>query len=404
MAGSLTYGFRLCLVLAAVLASGEPTQDEIKRKEAELARIRTEIEEYENKIEESESKEKKSLETLDYYEKQTSLIRQLIKQLKGEEKALQKDIDDTRSSIGELGEQLRALKDHYASYVSSVYKYGRMYDLELLFSAKSINQLYVRAEYLKRFSEQRQRDLKKIRTKRSQLQKENATLGQKLKQERKLLEEKTREEKRLSRKMEDRKKILSEIRTDKNSYRKEVARRREAAKELENLITDLIEKERLRKEREAELARARGTAVPDEVIPSAGLFESRKGRLQWPVKSGRLAARFGEQVHPQLKTVTQNTGIDIRVPEGTEVVAIADGDVSRVWWLPSFGSLIILNHNNGYRTVYAQLSEILVGEGQRVGEGDMIAKTGESLTGPSLHFEIWKEREKQDPEVWLRKR
>ncbi|MEE9288928.1 MAG: M23 family metallopeptidase, partial [Bacteroidota bacterium] len=85
-------------------------------------------------------------------------------------------------------------------------------------------------------------------------------------------------------------------------------------------------------------------------------------------------------------------------------VAVADGDVSRIWWLPSFGSLIIVNHYNGYRTVYAQLSEILVTEEQRVAEGDVIARTGESLSGPSLHFEIWKEREKQNPETWLRKK
>lgn len=400
----LTNGTWLCLVLGVALAFGGPTQDEIKKKEAELARIRSEIEEYEKKIQESQSKEKKSLQTLDYYGKQAGLLRQLIKQLEVEEKTLRRDIGKTRNSIGELGNQLKALKDHYASYVTSVYKYGRMYDLELLLSAGSINQLYVRAEYLKRFSKQRQRDLRKIGTKRSQLQRENTTLQKKLQQEQKLLEEKTREEKRLAKKTENRKKILSDIRRDKNSYRKEITRRRKAAKKLESLITHLIEQERLRKEREAALALARGTAAPEEVIPPAGLFESRKGKLQWPVKKGKLTARFGNQVHPELKTVTQNTGIEIRVPEGTDVVAIADGDVSRIWWLPSFGSLIILNHNNGYRTVYAQLSDILVSEGQSVAEGDVIAKTGESLSGPSLHFEIWKEREKQNPEAWLSKR
>lgn len=396
-----TYCTILFLLFAGAAVRTGQTQDEIKKKEAELAKIRTEIEEYEKKIKESESKERKSLETLDYYEKQTGLLRRLISQLKTEEKALQADIEKTRSSIRDLGDKLKALANHYAHYVSSVYKYGRMFDLELLLSARSINQLYVRAEYLKRFSAQRQRDLKKIRTNRSLLLKENATLQKKLQDERKLLEEKTREEGRLAKKTEYRKRTLVEIRRDKNAYRKEVDRRRDAAKDLENIVADLIEKERIRREREAELARMRGGAGASEEIPLDARFESRRGKLQWPVRNGRLASRFGNQVHPQLKTVTQNTGIDIRVPEGSDVVAVSDGDVSRIWWLPSFGTLVILNHNNGYRTVYAQLSEVLVAEGQRVSEGQVIAKSGESLSGPSLHFEVWKEREKQDPEDWL---
>ena len=394
----------MCLVLAVVLAFGAPRQDKIRKKETELARIRTEIEEYEKKIEKSESRERKSLETIDYYERQISLVQQLVRQLKVEERALQRDIGKTKASILELGEQLEALKDHYANHVKSVYKYGRMHNLELLLSAKSINQLYVRAEYFKRFSAQRERDLTNLRTKRSQLHTETTTLQEKLEQERKLFNEKTREEKRLARKTENRKNILRVIRRDRNNYRKEVARRRDAAKNLESMIADLIEKERLEGDRKAALALASSTAYPEEVITSIALFESQKGKLQWPVQKGKLDSRFGRNVHPKLKTVTQNTGIDIRVREGSDVVAVADGDVSRIWWLPSFGSLIIVNHNKGYRTVYAQLSEILVTEGQRVAEGDVIGRTGESLSGPSLHFEIWKEREKQNPETWLRKK
>ncbi|HLX12588.1 MAG TPA: M23 family metallopeptidase, partial [Bacteroidota bacterium] len=97
----------------------------------------------------------------------------------------------------------------------------------------------------------------------------------------------------------------------------------------------------------------------------------------------------------------QNTGIDIKLPVGSEVSAIAPGDVSAISWLPSFGNLVIVDHSNGYRTVYAHLSEITVTEGQRIGEGAEIGKSGEGLSGPRLHFEIWKEREKQDPESWL---
>ena len=83
---------------------------------------------------------------------------------------------------------------------------------------------------------------------------------------------------------------------------------------------------------------------------------------------------------------------------------MADGEVSVLSFIPGFGNVLILNHYDGYRTVYAHLSDIGVAESDRVREGEIIAKSGDSIAGSVLHFEIWKEREKQDPEWWLAKR
>jgi murein DD-endopeptidase MepM/ murein hydrolase activator NlpD len=119
------------------------------------------------------------------------------------------------------------------------------------------------------------------------------------------------------------------------------------------------------------------------------------------VSEGRIVARFGNQRHPTLKTVSQNTGIDIAVRSGSPVMSVARGEVATIWWLPSFGNLVILNHSGGYRTVYSHLAEIHVAEGQEVAEGEVIGESGESVDGPRLHFEIWKGKEKQNPEAWL---
>jgi murein hydrolase activator len=96
-----------------------------------------------------------------------------------------------------------------------------------------------------------------------------------------------------------------------------------------------------------------------------------------------------------------NTGIDIQVKAGSTVSTVADGEVSTILWYPSYGNLLIINHHNGYRTVYTHLAEISVTEGQRVKEGERIGTSGEAIDGPRLHFELWKEREKQNPEHWL---
>jgi len=109
-------------------------------------------------------------------------------------------------------------------------------------------------------------------------------------------------------------------------------------------------------------------------------------------------------VHPILKTVTLNYGVDIAVPENSPVKAVADGVVSKIFWLPSFENLIILTHDGGFRTVYANLSDILVNEGETVKAGQVIGRSGDSFEGSIVHFEIWYERQQQNPELWLSKK
>jgi murein DD-endopeptidase MepM/ murein hydrolase activator NlpD len=119
------------------------------------------------------------------------------------------------------------------------------------------------------------------------------------------------------------------------------------------------------------------------------------------VSEGTVVAHFGNQRHPTLKTITQNIGVDIAVKPGSDVRSVAGGEVATIWWLPSFGNLIIVHHYGGYRTIYSHLAEILVAEGQKVAEGEVLGVSGESIDGPRLHFEIWKDREKLNPEHWL---
>ncbi|MBI3364224.1 MAG: peptidoglycan DD-metalloendopeptidase family protein [Ignavibacteriae bacterium] len=391
----------LTLILLAFGATiVRPQQDELKRKRSQLEKLRTEINKYEERIKEREKKEHATLDLLDTYDRQATLLRKLIGKLHDEEQSIEKDINETRNTIDELNSQASFLKRHYAQYVTAAYKFGRTYDLELLLASKSFNQMLVRAEYLKRFSEQRKRDLDKLDTRKSQMEQESEKLQSQLMQQRKLIDEKAKEESRLAAQAKKRKRMLTDIRKDKKNYQREMTRKLSAAKEMEQLIARLVDQDRARREREAK--EKTGKSADHEKMAATGTgFESRRGRLRWPVAGGRIVARFGAQEHPVLHTVTQNPGIDISVPVGTSVMSIADGEVSAIWWLPSFGNLVIVNHKNGYRSVYAHLSDITVSEGEPVGEGGQVGRSGEALSGARLHFEIWKDREKQDPEQWL---
>jgi septal ring factor EnvC (AmiA/AmiB activator) len=447
------------LLLVAGVQCVRASDTDIRKKEKALQQLRTEIEAYEKRIRDSEHKEKITLERLDDMEHQVTLLQALLGQLQHETLRLRTDIDTTQNTIAFFEAQLSYLQAHYARYVTSVYKYGRVRDFETLLSSKSINQLYIRLEYLKYFTQQRKHDVDQIREKKKLLEGQRAALEEKLLTERELLDEKQTEGKNLLAKKEARTRVLKDIRKDKSIYQKELTRKTQAAEQLGNLITELIEKDRIRKERDAQLERERKAklaadreakrkreetalrerqqeldrlrktnqaekikekekeieqgkqliareneleALPSE--PESKPFSALKGSLMWPISKGTVVAQFGEQIHPVLKTITQNTGIDIAVPNGTPIKTVADGEVALIHWLPSFGNLIIVNHNNGYRTVYTHLSDISVVAGQALAAGDVIGRSGDSVSGSILHFEIWKDKLKQNPEAWLTRR
>lgn len=387
-----------CGVLGIALSALSAEQEEIRTRQAELQNIRRQIQEYEQKIKQQQSKEQATLELLDAYDRKATLLRKLISRLRAEEEELQDTIARTRAELAKLDDQLGFLKKHYANYVRSAYKAGKAYDLELLLSSSSINQFSVRSYYLRRFTDQRKRDAEKIARKRDEIEQAQYRLQLQLAEERRLIAEKAEEEDRLATLTAERRAILADIRKDKRMLQREIERQKQAAKDLENVIASLIEAERLRKEkRDAEWKERKLPQPP----PTLGTFAAKRGKLRWPVSEGVVVAKFGNQVHPRLKTVTVNTGIDIQVKAGSPVVSVAEGEVSMILWYPSYGNLLIINHYDGYRTVYTHLSEILVAEGQKVKEGERIGTSGEAIDGPRLHFEVWKDREKQNPEHWL---
>ena len=391
---------RLILLILLITAVPSPAfpQDELRKRQDELGAIRDQIRELESKIGNQQKNERETLDLLDSFEKKATLLRRLITRLKGDEGTLTRRIDNTRNAMEKLEHQLSFLKSHYASYVVSIYKRGRTPDLELLISAHSINQVYIRNQYLKRFTNQRRRDAQGITAKRKQVEDTQAQLHIQLSEEQRLLAEKGAEDERLASLAADRRDALSRIRKDKKFAQREIERQMRAAKELEGMIAELIEADRIKKEHEAEAARRGRVPVP---VPAGGSLDTRKGKLRWPVGGGKVVAHFGNQTHPTLKTITQNTGIDIATGVGSPVNTVADGQISKILWLPSYGNLVIISHNGGYYTVYTHLAEISGAEGAKVKEGDVIGYTGEALNGPRLHFEIWKGKEKQNPEQWL---
>ena len=115
----------------------------------------------------------------------------------------------------------------------------------------------------------------------------------------------------------------------------------------------------------------------------------------------RVGATVGERIHPYLKMIRLHTGLDIIATLGSDVLAPADGIVTNVSISSrESGNTLTIEHDFGYRTIYAHLSDnILVRKGQKVTKGMIIARVGNSGTSlaPHLHYEIWKGEEMMNP-------
>ncbi|MCM1153404.1 MAG: peptidoglycan DD-metalloendopeptidase family protein [Muribaculum sp.] len=149
--------------------------------------------------------------------------------------------------------------------------------------------------------------------------------------------------------------------------------------------------------------------APKPTTPTPGVgsnFESMKGKLPKPVAgSFRIISPFGRQKLPELPDVVyDNPGIDAEVSRGATASAVYPGTVSAVYVVPGFSTVVILSHG-GYYTVYGNLSGSSVKVGDKVKQGQGLGKLETDQDNPNhstIHFEVWKKREKLNPMSWIR--
>ena len=150
-----------------------------------------------------------------------------------------------------------------------------------------------------------------------------------------------------------------------------------------------------------------------ENLPAQGLALSGYSSQEENVPSGvpfkegqeyRISSGWGMRIHPISKEKKMHRAIDFVAPKGTPVITTADGIVEKVEFKEgSYGKLVLVKHSDVYSTMYTQLDEWEVKEGQKVKKGDVVGFLGESglSTGPHLHYEVHKNGERVNPEDYL---
>ena len=201
------------------------------------------------------------------------------------------------------------------------------------------------------------------------------------------------------------KRSQSDLKSGQEKLRGRVAKRSVTLKQLDaSLVSDKKKLGSLQRERSEleEILSAVEEAVADMTLPSNYKpFLSRKGKLSWPLK-GRVAHSYGSQRSGELRW----EGWLISASAGAAVNAVHNGRIVFSNYLRGFGLLAIVDHGDGYMTLYAHNQELLKDTGDWVQSNELVARAGDTggLNKPALYFEIRSQGKPADPKVWLEKR
>ena len=373
------------------------SQKELEVQNSAIQSLKDEINATKKRIQSEGRKETSSVRRVSNLSEEISLLQQLLKEIKKEEKLLIADISRSERKIAESEEELDTLRTRYARRLSTIYKKGQISNLEKILSSTSWRQAIYRTKYSKIISEIDQKTHDTIRSLLIQIGRQKLELEAVLRKKRRLKRdrEKTLTSVRSKKKKEQRE--LVEIRKSQKDLKVYLTEKQAGVKQLEDIIKK-IQEDIARSEREERIRK-------QQMVLKSKEFPKLKGQLQWPAE-GRVVTKFGRQWNPKLKTTTENPGIDIKGKPGSQIRSVLGGVVTTITFIRGFGTTIIIDHGGGFYTVYSHVTNVETNEDSQVRSGDVIAYMGDSgsINGSQLHFEIWGQGKKLNPEYWLKRK
>ena len=395
-----------CLLVLAVCrmagAQGvaETANETRAATEDRLSQLKAQIEEDQRRLTATTEAERGTMEMLQDLDRQIALREELILNYRKRVRQISYESDSLRSTLNQLEEDLNRLKQQYQTRAEHAYKYGRMHDLALILSARSINQMLIRVRYLHRFASKRRARLSAILDAGEEVRTRRVKLDEMLDRNEQLLREAEQEQRNLERLTRSRRQLIAELRQQRSTIEQSLEQSQAAARELENRIRELTRAASTRR-RIAEAANPRAAA---EFIEMTGSFQQNRGKLPWPT-SGVVREPFGDITNPVYGTKTPNPGILIDTPASAEVRSIFDGQVIDVSILPEYGTYVVIEHGE-YKSVYSNFSLTYIAEGDRVKAGQIIGRAGTDAEpkGKAVFFALFKDGAPIDPVPWLQGR
>lgn len=375
------------IALLAVAATGQAKDGSGELtgiKERELEQVRERISDLKKSMDASASERDRLAAELQELELAISEQRSSILKIEGQqrdasEKKQRLDVD-LEWREGRLREESGAL----AAQVRASYMSGRQEKIRLLLNQRDpaeLGRLMRYYDYLNAYRAEKiaavTAEIQKIAALRVQIAAEETRLAE-------LSRSRYAELTALNRSQESRSAVLASLREKLETQGQEVARLAAQEKDLTRLIDEL------------------STILSDYPISSEQPFSEHKGKLTWPV-AGALLHDYGQ---PRVGGDMKWNGVVLAAPLGREVRAVYHGRVAFADWLAGMGLLIIIDHGDGYMTLYGYNETLLKNAGDWVAPGDVIATVGDSggQSEAGLYFELRRGTQPVDVRQWVTRR
>ena len=387
----------LIILLPCLTVCAQSVNDIKKQKEKTEKEIS-----YLNKLLNDATKSKSvSIEKLNILQEKIVQSKKLLNSLNQEVYYIQKDIELNEKRIGELQAEKDAMLKLYSKLVyGSWKKRNKTNKLMFILSSSDFNQAYNRFKYFQQVQEYSGRQLELIRQVNDSLNLKNQDLKSLMIQKNSVLNTICVKNQELESEKSKENQYVSELQKKEKELQKklqnETQRQQRLAKELNKLIARQIKKS-------GSTSSTKYKLTPEEKLVSDD-FVKNKGKLPWPVVQGFISKKFGINVDPVYKRVkTFSDGINIMTSKNADVRAVFQGVVSEIGYNPFSNNFIIIRHGN-YLTLYLNVINISVKKGDKVNTKDVLGKVGyDPEEGSVLIFQLWKDIEKQNPELWLAK-
>ena len=387
-----------CLFLCAALGStaapagAETLKEKLDREMAAMDSLSATLEQDRKALTRIELKKLSVGTQLDRLQQSAVRTKRELRSLAAKERNLSTRVKQTREALAAAERKLKDRKSGIAERLRTSYKLSRQDPLMVLFTGSSLSEGVRRLKYLGRAAQQDRADMAAIAAGREEVRR-NLRLRQiQYAHQQTLIRATEKKESELHSSATEYSSKLRSLGRDENLTKATILENNERYVESQNRIGEIIKE--LERQR---LAGMRLVELPDFD------FAGKRGALPWPVR-GKILTRFGRVQDPDLGTWTMNRGVTISAGAGTDVLAVAPGEVMLIDWWRGYGQLVLLRHPSGYYTLYSHLESRSVEIGEILAEGALIGTVGSTgrLDGvPQLNFEIMQEEQPLDPTGWL---
>jgi len=363
-------------------------EEEIEDTEKQIQLLQASIKKNNEEIQKVTSQEKTTSQLLSITKRNIRDSKNLITAYNKKLNLYNLQLINLQTAVDKNNKEILTIKDNYKERSINIYKKKDTKMNNSIFTANSFSQAVYRIKYYNILSNINREMLGKLKTTQFYNEKKKIEIKQLLDNADSDKKSKENELNSLDKKKKYQEKLLVELQKEKQSIQEEITKQNTQINALEQLRKTILEqKKQYDTEQLNQLKKIRSN------------IKEFKGKLIWPV-DGKIVKGFGPQWNPKLNTTLHNPGVDIAANPNASVRSVFDGLVTTITFISGYGTTVIVDHNDGYFTVFTHLDNLLVTKNMLVKEGQRIGFI--SQESQVVHFEIWGNNQTLNPKEWLR--